>query len=211
MIDAISARHADCNSILEEVLRLRHRTFVQRLGWDVPTDGEFERDEFDHADAWYLILSGDRGEVAGTCRLIPTTSSYMLAGPFRGLLEDRPPPSSAGVWECSRLAVDFDGGARGASLVRSLTAQIYCGIVEFGLSVGMKELLAVYDPIVGRFLRHIGCNPAWEGPARNCGQCLALAASFRIDIPLLLSIRSRCGVQGPVLRSAQSVAARTAA
>lgn len=58
--------------------RLRHRLFVERQGWEVPTVRDLEYDEFDTPAAQYLIWIDSKGETRGAARLLPTTRPYMV-------------------------------------------------------------------------------------------------------------------------------------
>jgi len=96
-------------------LKLRKSHFVDSMGWDIPTDGIVEMDQYDTPLAHYsVVLEG--GRVVGGARCLPTNVSWggftnMLQDSARGLLEGIPrdlfDPSLCGpeTWEGTRLIV----------------------------------------------------------------------------------------------------------
>ncbi len=61
--------------------RLRHRLFVKRQNWEVPSYNSLEYGEFDTPAAKYLLWLDEKGQARATTRLIPTV--------FEGTLGDR--------------------------------------------------------------------------------------------------------------------------
>ena len=83
MIDIITAASVGTDSkALEDMHRLRHRVFKERLRWDVQSKNGMERDEYDDLDAIYLLAYDDNEILRGTWRLLPTTGRYMLRDVF---------------------------------------------------------------------------------------------------------------------------------
>ncbi|WP_157217982.1 acyl-homoserine-lactone synthase [Flavisphingomonas formosensis] len=82
--------------------RDRKRVFVDLLKWDVPVvDGRYEIDQFDTAQAIYLVaLGADRTDL-GSIRLLPTTGAHILGSLFPWLC-DGPVPVSPQICEISR-------------------------------------------------------------------------------------------------------------
>ena len=58
--------------------RLRHRLFIDRQNWAVPSFGGLEFDQFDSPAAHYLLWLDAAGQARGAVRLVPTTQPYML-------------------------------------------------------------------------------------------------------------------------------------
>ncbi|HYD98604.1 MAG TPA: acyl-homoserine-lactone synthase [Alphaproteobacteria bacterium] len=187
---------------LAEMFRQRDRVFRQELGWNVTSENGQERDAYDAMNPVYL-LAYDEDRLVGSTRLLPTTSSYMLADVFPQLLDGRRPPRSARVWEGTRLAVE--PAARGAAGLRGLrryAAEIFCGVVECCLAYGIEEFVTVYDDRVAELYRHFGCEPRWSGEWQNVGGTQARASLFTISDEVLERIRRRGGVAGPVIAEA---------
>lgn len=157
--------HAFGDSLAEHY-RLRHRVFVERLGWrDMTTANGMEWDAYDRPDAWYLIVRHPQtGAVAGAIRLLPTTGPYML----RDLWPDRVdggPPVSPRVWEGTRFCTDPSLTPRDS---RDLAQRLLAGAVAFGARFGVEEILAVTSPQVVRGvferagLRNRIAGPPWK-------------------------------------------------
>lgn len=211
MIEVITPdMHRSHQAELEAMFRLRYRVFKQRLNWDVPCQDGMEIDQYDHGETSYLLLRDDAGNIAGTCRLIPTTSRYMLAEDFKGFLNGEPPPHDPSVWEGSRLAVEARLGDTD-NTVNPLTRQLYCGLVEFGLAVGMREIMTVYDIRVARFLTRVGCRPKWRSKSQRLCGIPTMAVRFDIDQDALDKLRAAGGITEPVIGTAPWLKTRRAA
>jgi acyl homoserine lactone synthase len=115
--------------------RLRHRLFVERQGWDVPTVHGLEHDEFDTPAAQYLLWMDKNAVIRGVTRLLPTTRPYMLKKLWPDLVEGELPDSAA-VWEATRFGCDH---TLDASTRRRAVAELLCAMQEFGLGQGGRE------------------------------------------------------------------------
>ena len=205
----LKARYAE---ELETIFRIRHRVFKERLGWDVPSSDGLEQDQYDHEDTWYFLLRDQDDKIVGTCRLIPTTSSYMIGEVFSELLDGDEPPHSPKVWEVSRLAVDITvSGRRVLSQVHQLTRQLYCGMAELGLSLGITEFLGVYDLAIARFMKRVGAKPSWQSRTHIVGGTTAIAARFDVTERALFDIRHAGGIVESVFKASPWFDKRTAA
>ena len=145
--------------------------------------------------------------------MLPTTGPYMLRDVFSELLEGRPAPRDPAVWECSRFAVETEGGANGDGLAafgRS-TSEIFCGLVEFCIASGIRQIVTVYDVRIARLLPRIGCTPIWRSRSRRIGNSLALAGAFDIDTEVLSRIKNAGGIDASVIRNFPMPAVLTAA
>ena len=190
MIRIITADQYDaCRPLLRQMFRLRYRVFKERLGWDVQTIGDEERDEFDLLDPVYILVLNDDDDVTACWRLLPTTGPNMLRDVFPHLLTDRPIPSAPGTWECSRFAVDCatDGENCLANLNR-VTSELFCGLIHFCLQKDIGEVVTVYDIRIGRILPRVGCSPRWRTKPQRIGNFSALVGLFDINNDVLTSV-----------------------
>lgn len=203
MIEAISgAQASQFPREMEAIFRLRHRVFVDRLNWVEGSEDGLERDGFDDLDPIYLLARDDRGEIVGTWRFLPTTGPYMLRDVFRELLDGAPVPTHTRLWEGSRYAVEGapqDAGGLGA--VSRASRELFCGLVELGLELGIEEVLTVYDIHIARLLIRLGCKPNWSTRRRRIGNTIAMAGRFDINETVLDNLRRKAGIDGPVLQS----------
>ena len=120
--------------MFDSMHRDRKRVFVDMLKWDIPHDGERERDQYDNADARYLILNDpETDQHLGSVRLIPTTADHMLSDVFPFLCEGEVPVGPK-VWEITRLVVSPDIDRKERLVVRNMLGR---GMIEFGLLTGI--------------------------------------------------------------------------
>lgn len=185
--------------LLEQMFALRYRVFYERMGWDVTVDNGREIDKYDALSPYYFLAIDDDERVIGTWRLLPTTGPYMLPDVFGVLMEGEPVPRSARVWECSRFAVDDHDGARSAQSIHRITSELFCGLIEYCLEVGIEEVVTVYDLRVARLLPRIGCLPSWKTAVKRIGVTAAMAGRFAITHSVLETCRRRNDIIGSVL------------
>lgn len=216
MIDIATAASVGLKSkALEDMHRLRHRVFKERLRWDVQSKNGKERDEYDDLDAIYLLAYDDTETLRGTWRLLPTTGPYMLRDVFSDLMEDQPLPRERSVWEVSRFAAEPDTSDESddmglASLNRTCN-ELFCGIAEFGLANGISEIVSAYDIRIARLLKRIDCLPFWQGRPRRIGNTIAVAGRFEISWEALAKVRRVGGFQGSVVRTVVPISIADAA
>ncbi len=164
---------------------------MDRLGWDVPHNENYEMDQYDNPTAWYSLLLQD-GKVLGGARVMPTTSTwgkhtYMLRDAFRGTIDtipERAMPSEIStpmVWECTRLVVSDNlrtqqQRSEGLSLIVD-------GLVEIASQQGASELMTLSTISLMRALRQLGFPADQMGePYRDPGDGRRYAV-LRMPIP----------------------------
>ena len=184
--------------------RLRHRLFVERQGWDVPSVRGLEHDEFDTPAAEYLVWHDDAGEVRGVARLLPTSRPYMVKKLWPDLV-DGELPATDDVWEATRFGCDQ---SLGSATRRRAVAEMLCAMQEFGLANDIRRYLAVM-PL--RLLKCVvvkaGCEVAILGRPRMIGRFPTVAAYLTVSSAVLGELRRRSAIPGTVLRADVSVAA----
>ncbi len=206
MIDIVSSDHySEHRRELDEMHRLRYKVFKARLGWDVQTSNGRERDRYDDLHPIYTLAINNEGALVGSSRLLPTTGPYMLRDVFPQLLDGHSAPSSPFVWESSRFAIDCGGNTECClAFVNRITAEIFCGIIEFCLTKGIRQVVGVYDIRFAAVFSRAGGHPKWQTRPQRIGNTLALAGLFDIHQALLMKVRATCGISGSVLRSASN-------
>ena len=130
---------------MEQVCRLRHKVFVEELGWsDLARADGLERDQFDRADAIHQICIRD-GEVAGYQRMLPTVKPHLLSDVFPELCEG-PLPRGLDTFELTRYCVapSYREGRRGVSSVGS---ELMAGFVEWGLACRVNKVIIEFETI----------------------------------------------------------------
>jgi acyl-homoserine lactone synthase len=182
---------------LDEMHRLRKRVFVDRLGWDVPVaNGEFEIDQFDgDAAEYFLVIDRASGALAGSVRLMPSTSPHLLGELFSFLCEGAPPVGPH-IWEITRQCYN-DALPRDA-VIRA-RHQITCGLLEYGLMRGIERYTLVTN------VEHVPMlmTPGWTCTPLGMPQWFndELIAPMAIDVSqsTLDDIRERFGGRRPVI------------
>lgn len=197
-IDEIAAMH-----------RLRYRVFKKRLGWNVQTVGDMEIDEFDALHPHYLLQRNDNGAAQGCVRLLPSMGPTMLRDIFPALLGGQPAPNSSMVWETSRFAFDLPPSApKAAGGLAKATLDLFAGMIEFGLSRRLTEIVTVTDTRMERLLRRAAWPLRRIGEPRRLDTTLAVAGFLEVSADALARVRCACGFGGPVLWGSHHVGNR---
>jgi N-acyl-L-homoserine lactone synthetase len=169
--------------VIAQMHALRRDAFAQRLGPPLPANEE-ERDEYDHADAKYLIVSEANERVTACTRFLPTTKRYMLAELFPHLLGTCPAPRHPAVWELSRFATDVrdmhDG--RVVSLSKP-TLELLDLVFIFVRPYGVKRLLLVTSIGVERLMLRANVHAHRLGPPAPLHGHLSVALSIEVPLP----------------------------
>lgn len=170
---------------------LRHRVFVERLGWDMPSASAskgFEYDRFDTNEAVYMVVCNDTDEVVAGLRLLKTTRPFLMAECFPDLA-DSAVVASETVWEVTRFVVDpCPIRTHGC---RSLAVQLVWGLQSYGLMSGLSSFVSVSYAGMERLLRNAGCRFKRLGGPRNIGGRMVVALCFEISIDVLATVEGR--------------------
>ncbi|MEO6093920.1 MAG: acyl-homoserine-lactone synthase [Novosphingobium sp.] len=120
----------------------RKRVFIDSLKWDIPHEGGREIDQYDTAQADYLILA-DRltGEHRASVRLLPTTGPHILGEVFPYLC-DGAVPRGLHIMEITRFVLSPDVRRREKQATRNMLGR---AMIEFGQSQGVEQFTAVCE------------------------------------------------------------------
>lgn len=197
-----SDSYGKCLDDLADMHRLRYRIFKQRLDWDVQASGDMEVDEFDALNPCYLLQRSVEGAVTGCVRLLPTTGPTMLRDTFGILLDGSAAPASPRVWESSRFGLDPDhAGPLGGQGIAKATYELFAGMIEFGLSRGLTDIVTVTDVLMERILRRASWPLRRLGQPRAFGRSRAVAGYLEVSVDSLGRIRAAGQLKGPALWS----------
>jgi acyl homoserine lactone synthase len=193
---------------IAEMHRLRYRVFKERLDWDVQISGDMEVDEFDAYHPVYLIQRVSDDRIQGCVRLLPSTGPTMLRDAFPALLAGESAPASSKIWESSRFALDVGTDApKAAHGLASATYELFAGMIEFGLSRKLTDIVTVTDARMERILRRAGWPLRRIGDPRTLGNTLAVAGYLDVSIESLARVRSAGGLKSPALWAPVALAA----
>ena len=155
--------------LIADLARYRHKVFVERLGWATLNEQELEADQYDRADTLYVIGRNDAADVVACARLLPTTRPYLLSEVFPQLMQGRPAPASAEVWELSRFAaINFNGGrgerGRLGQFSSPEAVSLLRTCMDSAAEQGAKHLISVSPLGVERLLNAVGIVAKRAGP-----------------------------------------------
>jgi N-acyl-L-homoserine lactone synthetase len=141
--------------LFDTMFRHRKQVFIDRLGWTLPpTGGHYEIDEFDREDTVYICSLLPSGELAGSVRLLNTTTPHMAIGPFATMFPDVTVRSPT-IWEVTRFAVPDDRRLQPNGVSRA-ACEVLLGMCLFGLEYGVSQLTAIYEPPLARLFKKCG-------------------------------------------------------
>ncbi len=192
--------YGTCADELGEMHRLRYRVFKERLGWDVQVSGDMEIDEFDALHPAYLLQRGANGQIQGCVRLLPSTGPTMLRDTFPVLLDGETAPASPTIWESSRFSLDLGlDASKAASGIAHATFELFAGVIEFGLSRQLTEIVTVTDARMERILRRAAWPLRRIADPKALGATRAVAGYLDVSADSLARVRNAGGLKGPVL------------
>lgn len=187
--------------LLRQVYRLRAEVFSDRLGWEVKIRDGLEYDIFDSLDPVHIVSLDAWGRVVGCMRLLQTTGPHMLSDVFSSILDGDAPIRSPHVWEATRFCVDMKRLGRGSdeNSISYVTSEIMVGAFEYGMKAGIKDSVAVIDPVMNRLLIRSGNAPYdYVGTAKPMGKVTAMAALLDCSQQRVDAIRAYAGIKGDV-------------
>lgn len=142
--------------VIDSVYRLRHETFINRLGWDITSKNGMERDSFDDLNPYHIAVHDQQGEVNGCWRALPTTGDYMLRSVFSELLQGETVPEGDDIWEISRFAVRKDSGKAVKGYSGGVTVDMIRSLHHFAQAHNIKQYVAVTTVGFERILKKLG-------------------------------------------------------
>jgi N-acyl-L-homoserine lactone synthetase len=179
MVELVNAQNRDGNAhLLGRMFRDRKAVFVDLLKWDVPVDGDEERDQFDDAFAEYLIVTDpERRDHYASLRMLRTDRPHVLGSLFARLC-DGPVPSGPRIREISRMCLSPRHRGPERMRCRNLLAS---AMTEYALLTGIRAYTGVAD--MGWMSRVLSagwrCEPLGM-PQRLCGTTVG-AIMIHID------------------------------
>lgn len=186
---------------IDQMFRLRKRTFHDRLGWNVTVKDGWEVDEFDDANPLYVLCLDDTdGSLIASLRLLPTTGPNMLCDVFTELLPPGLQIRSPTMWESSRFCVDYSrNNNRSANQIARATAELMCGVGEIGLAAGLTHIVTVTDLVLERIFRRMGCEGERLAEPRKFGKSDAVAIFWEVSEELLATMQKVAEISSSVL------------
>ena len=106
----------------------------------------------------------------------------------------------------SRFAVDHGPqDEKGLSVLSGLTAKLFCGLVEYAIEKGVREIWTAYDIRIERIVRRVGAKPLWMSKRHRVDSTIAVAGRFETTPRVLEHLRRVNDLPDPVLVPAAAV------
>jgi len=194
--------------LFDAMFRHRKMVFIDQKKWDLqPVDGDFEIDEFDRDDAVYVCSLLPDGTLAGSVRLINTTTDHMAETVFQHMFPGLTVRSPT-IWEVTRLAV-VDNSRIQANSVSRAACEIHLGMCLFGLEYGISQMTAIYEAPLERILTRCGLQHIVLGRHRSPQYGALHFGLWDISRDLEASIRRATGLTTvePIVEALEVVAA----
>ncbi|WP_159593582.1 acyl-homoserine-lactone synthase [Chelativorans xinjiangense] len=202
MFTAIQApEYSKYNTVLDEMFRLRKKTFYAQLKWNVSVQGDYERDRYDELNPVYLIwCNQDATVLYASTRLMPTTGPTLLYDTFRDTFPDAANLSAPGIWEGTRLCVHNENLARDHPDVSPLRAigLLSVALAECAYAHGIDTIVTNYEPYLKRIYASAGLAVEEIGRADGYGRYPVCCGVFEVSETVIAQMRAKLGLTGPV-------------
>jgi acyl homoserine lactone synthase len=124
----------------------------------------------------------------------------MLRDTFPALLRGRSAPASPEIWESSRFALDaVPNPTKAAGGLTRATYELFAGMIEFGLSRRLTDIVTVINVRMERILRRAGWELVRIGEPTMLDGTLAVAGYLKVSVDSLARVRSNGDLRRPVL------------
>lgn len=203
MIDCFNLETAHLyGDALAEQHRLRHRIFVERLGWEMPSIRRMEYDQYDTPATFYLLWRDKAGQARGVARLNPTDRPYLLRDVFPDFVTNGELPENPNIWEGTRFGVDRELDAETRQRV---IGELLLGCLEFGLGMGVRQYLVLMPLLVlKKIFPRMGCSVELVGPCQRMGKDMIAPAYCQVSASILQQVRETTGVTNSVLNISET-------
>lgn len=167
--------------IYPQILRYRHRIFVDELGWDIPNRDGMESDQFDREDTVHVVARDSFGEVSAYSRLLPTVKPYLLAEIFPQLMDGRRLLRSEDTWELSRFTARNSAGTPVSRKVvfSSVAKELLLFSISAAAELGAKNLIFAASPGMVTLMRRADLDVSRLGRSRVIGGHRLMAAMIK--------------------------------
>jgi acyl homoserine lactone synthase len=124
----------------------------------------------------------------------------MLRDTFPALLGKHRAPASESVWESSRFGLDFGADhSKSAGGVARATYELFAGMIEFGLSRRLTDIVTVTDARMERILGRAHWPLRRISEPKLIGKTMAVAGYLEVSPESLACVRQIGGLLGPVI------------
>jgi N-acyl-L-homoserine lactone synthetase len=176
--------------LLSLMHQFRHEVFVKRLGWSLAAVNGQESDQYDTAQAKYVVMTDEDERVTGSARLLPTTSPYMLPDLFPQLLAGGRAPRDSVIWELSRFATSVrESHDRRALSLTDHTLELLESVFDLARQHGVERLILVTSIGIERLMLRAGLDAHRMGPPATVDGTLCVALFIEVPADEAVSYR----------------------
>jgi acyl homoserine lactone synthase len=165
---------------LASQFHLRHRVFIERQSYDVPSWRGMEYDQFDTPATQYFVWRDEQGKARGVARLAPTSVKYMLEEVWPEQVTGIALPKTDRVWEGTRFGVDRDLPAHQRN---AIVKELVCAYIEYAILNDIEDIIGVMPVGIWRAVF-----------ARNGWKCKEIGPIWREDGIEVVAARLPCTV-----------------
>lgn len=182
---------------IEEMHRQRHRVFVELMGWKAleSPDG-LDVDEFDNANATYLIAIDRNGVVRGSGRMIPSWKPHLLKNLFPEYASNDP-PVGPGLWEWSRHLPGEPGFSK--EIMDHTRLALHIAVHEFAASRHIDAYVAIAETKMVPRMVNLGWHVDPLCAPRSYGEGVAVGIHAPVDPLNMHRLRDKAGRSDPVM------------
>ncbi len=169
---------------LASMFRFRFEIFHAKLGWQVATQGNQERDEYDDLNPYYLVSLDTDNKTNGCWRLLPTCGQYMIQDTFPELLRGESTPHKTNIWELSRFAVSASNGDQAGQIaLNRITFRMMGELIDFADANNISHYVTAMSVAVERLMKKAGIpmQRFGDGKASRVGNTLSVASWIPIN------------------------------
>jgi len=209
MIDCLNITNAHYyGDALASQHRLRHRVFIERQDYQVPTWRGMEYDQFDTPAAHYMVWRDQFGDVRAVARLSPTSKPYMLEHVWPEKVTEMNLPHSSAIWEGTRFGVDRDISPR---LRTQVIREMVVSFTEFAELNGVEAYIGVMPvAILKSFFERNGWPVDYIGPMWEQDGIRICAARLHVTDEITQKVRDKVGIHRTVMSSTAQPLVHTA-
>lgn len=172
--------------LLDKCYLLRHKVFVECLGWRPYSSDGRERDSYDNSPNMVHFAVCHNEVPFVYCRLIPINEPCLI-DEFNVLNPEE--KKSLNAYEVSRFSVDKKYVRDNRLNLREGLTSVFDGIIKYSINNGIDKLYAITDTQFEKILDNCGIiSTRITNPIRMT-DCFAVAGYFNADEKQLINLK----------------------
>ncbi len=194
--------------IFQQMYKQRYHIYVKRRKWKgLQPKGDLEIDQYDTADATYLLAVDEKENVLAGLRLLKTTGPHIFGDLFPQLSGSHDVPRGENILELTRFYVAPSAGAS-RDVRKWLIGVLSAGMFEYCLENDIHKISSVIDTFLLPQMLELEWRVRPLGLPYRYGQGSAVGVLIDIDEEGLASTRRIKKLRGPVLHTRERPIAR---